>query len=451
MKKLLLFLFLTTLVTMNVACSSSDDKKEEEEKALSLVSNADGKGIPEGTSVMFTVTTNEGEKKVEVSGVAFYMDGKEIGNPYVFEKAGTFNVVAKKNGFLDSNVVVIKVVEDDVVIEKETLTIAVIGGFTDIEVEEEIRFEVKDEEGGLVENAEISLSDGTVIGYAWTPTAVGTYKIKAKKEGYNASAEITVNVKAKSVKKLVLTLESNAEELYVNENFKLNVKDVDGEAVSDAVLYKDGVATTVTSVDGSFQMNIGTEGTYVLKANLEGGESNNVTVKIRKRALGVENSFLYKESTYNVTNSTLFFLGIESVENQYVAVWHLEAREADGVTARVVFHTPATLVNPSTGDFSYQRPGVGNTIPKQVRVMRNNTLLDQATQGITFVFNARMSGEIFEGDYFAIVPSLGGKPFVLNFDGNTAYIDQSGARGSAVSAQGRQGNPIVRVSQINRR
>ncbi|WP_158961762.1 hypothetical protein [Myroides fluvii] len=447
MKRLVLYFVLITLAVANAACSS-DDKKEEEQKELTLVSDAQGGKVAPGSSVLFSAMEGEGEDLVEVkTGVSFYLDEKEIGNRHVFEEIGEFKIIAKKKGYTDSNVLVIKVVDEVITVPKDVLTIRVVGGVTEVELGEVIHFEVKGKGDVAVEDADIQLSDDTKIGYSWTPAAVGTYKVKAKKEGYTTSVALEIQVKEKVEKELVLALKTSAEHLYLNEDFELTIKDEDGGGVVGAILYKDGVATNMVSVDGVFRVRMDAVGTYALKAVKNNLESNVVRIKVAKREMGPANSFLFKGDTYSVSSSYLFFVGIEDAEGEFIAVWQLEAKDATGVTAGVLFYTSATLEDPSESVFSYELPIAGNTMPMAVGVMRNNVVLAEAVDDIEFMFDAEPNGTLYIGDYYANAPRVGGNAFALNYEGITSYFNTSGARIQTISTRSAQVNPRIKVSQ----
>ena len=444
MRKLLLFFMMASLAVLGTACSS-DDSKGGSNKELALFSDADEDGIYQGTTVEFTVMAEADGDVVEVEeGVSFYVDGKEVKNPYQFTELGDFKVVAKKKGYKDSNTLIIKVVEGHIVGpgDKEKLTISVVGGVTEVEVDDEVKFEVKDQEGINVTNASIMLSDETYIGYSWAPEAAGTYKVFAFKNGYEKSEGIIVTVKAKVEKKLVLALEGNANELYVNERFRLTIKDGNGAAVANAVLHKNGAPTAITSVNGVFDVILDAVGTYALKAVQEGVESNGVNVTVKKRQ-PVANSFNFRGSNYSIEQSTLVFSGIVAVdenETVFAASWQVEAAEAGGKIAIVMFLTAAT--HNGNGNFSYQRPGPTNTVPYLAGVVQGENTLG-FTEDIDFAFSATTSnGLVYMGRYDAAAADMGGASFSMNFNGLTNFVDDSSSQGirGAVSAKAGQGN-----------
>ncbi|WP_410878106.1 hypothetical protein [Myroides sp. DW712] len=452
MRKLLLFFMMASLAVLGTACSS-DDSKGGSNKELALFSDADEDGIYQGTAVEFTVMAEANGDVVEVEeGVSFYVDGKEVTNPYTFTELGEFKVVAKKKGYKDSNTLIIKVVEGYIVgpEDKGKLTISVVGGVTEVEVDDEVKFEVKDEEGINITTASIELSDGLQVGYRWTPSAPGTYKAFAFKNGYEKSEGVIITVKEKVEKKLVLALEGNPNELYVNERFRLTIKDGQGAAVSNAILYKNEMPTAMTSVNGVFDVTLDAVGTYALKAVQEGVESNGVNVTVKQKQV-VANSFSFLGRTYNIAQSTLFFSGIVAIdenETVFAASWQVEAAEAGGKIAIVMFLTAAT--HNGNGDFSYQRPGPTNTVPYLAGVVQGESTLGFAEDNIDFAFSATTSnGLVYVGRYDAAAADMGGAPFSMNFNGSTNFVNDSsqGIRG-AVSAKAGQGNLPVNAGRM---
>ncbi|MGS4346237.1 hypothetical protein ACKUSY_11720 [Myroides odoratus] len=192
MRKLLLFFMMASVAVLGTACSS-DDSNDEGNMRLALFSNANEDGVYQGTKVIFSVMAEEEGGLVGVSsGVSYYVDGTEVGDSYIFNELGEFKVVAKKKGYRESNMLIIKVIEQ---INKGKLVVSVVGGETEVKYGDIVRFEVKDEEGINITNANIVLSDDTHIGYVWYPLASGTYKIFAYKDDYERSEGLILTVK----------------------------------------------------------------------------------------------------------------------------------------------------------------------------------------------------------------------------------------------------------------
>lgn len=103
MKKVLLFFVSASLAVFGTSCSSDDSSGSEQSK-LVLTSNI--LDVMVGESVSFNVTA---DGKTE-SGAELYIDSDKITNPHVFETEGTYDVIAKKQGFGNSNNVKITVI-----------------------------------------------------------------------------------------------------------------------------------------------------------------------------------------------------------------------------------------------------------------------------------------------------------------------------------------------------
>lgn len=106
MKKIL-FLFLAVIAF--VGCSSDDNTnnvlvKEE------LLLTAEKNKIIVGDELVFTAVDSEGK----VVDAAFYIEDRQVNNPVKFDRLGVFYVVAKKEGFKDSNVLKVFVHEETV-------------------------------------------------------------------------------------------------------------------------------------------------------------------------------------------------------------------------------------------------------------------------------------------------------------------------------------------------
>lgn len=97
----------SAIVLFFASCSSSDDNKGGgggPDKKLVLQVNGET-NVLENTSVLFKILEN----KEEIKDAQLYAGDNLISNPHIFTTEGTYKVVAKKEGYVDSNVVTIKV------------------------------------------------------------------------------------------------------------------------------------------------------------------------------------------------------------------------------------------------------------------------------------------------------------------------------------------------------
>ena len=194
MKKLFMFLAVAGLATFGASCSSDDSKNDDPVK-VDLVLSASKTDVKEGDAVTFTIKAGG---KVE-AGAELYIGAEKVSSPYTFTKEGEYKVQAKKKDFNDSNVVTIKVTKkDDVNPEPKTLVLTPIKN--EVFIGEAVTFAVKDNTGANVAGTTITQVGGAVVaGGVFVSNAAGTFKFVASKEGYTASAEAVVEVKARPV------------------------------------------------------------------------------------------------------------------------------------------------------------------------------------------------------------------------------------------------------------
>ncbi len=105
MRKLFISLSLMTLTLSGIVSCSSDDSNKEKKQLKTMVLTVNSTTVEENDQVTFTVLV--GQELVE--GVEIYIDGKLGTNPFIFDKMGSYKVIAKKEGYYDSNELLIKV------------------------------------------------------------------------------------------------------------------------------------------------------------------------------------------------------------------------------------------------------------------------------------------------------------------------------------------------------
>lgn len=104
MNKIIFFLLTSVFL---VSCSSSDDRAVLPKKEERLQLDIKDVTIVEKESALFTIL-NENKQTVDA---ILYVDNEPMGNPIQFNKVGVYQVVAKKEGYLDSNVIEVNVVK----------------------------------------------------------------------------------------------------------------------------------------------------------------------------------------------------------------------------------------------------------------------------------------------------------------------------------------------------
>ncbi|MEK6449949.1 MULTISPECIES: hypothetical protein [unclassified Myroides] len=192
MKKLIMCLFVAGLTVLGTSCSSDDNTKEVVLVEQALEVQATKTNVVRGESVRFMITFN-GERE---SQAELFIGDQQIYTPHQFNKAGVYEVIAKKAGVKTSNPIIITV-EKAAGEQDEIKTLAITANYTSVEVGDVVKFFVTDGEK-QVADAIIKDADGKVVtNGTWTTTKEGTFKFTASKEGYNNSTEIEINVVAK--------------------------------------------------------------------------------------------------------------------------------------------------------------------------------------------------------------------------------------------------------------
>ncbi|MBB1149272.1 hypothetical protein H4K35_03840 [Myroides sp. NP-2] len=106
MRKIVLsFSLLALVLTGTVSCSSDDNSSEQHRKKTLELTILKGNTVAVNEEVSFTVAVGG----TTVEGSLIYVDGKQVANPYIFTTAGTYKVVAKKEGYNDSNEITVQV------------------------------------------------------------------------------------------------------------------------------------------------------------------------------------------------------------------------------------------------------------------------------------------------------------------------------------------------------
>lgn len=419
MKKLFMFLAVAGLATFGASCSS-DDGGTPPPKDLTL--SADKTSVKVNETVTFTAS----EKDAEI-----YVGDKKISNSTKFDKEGSYNVVAKKKGFKDSNVVKITVTKDGVPAKTLKLTAP-----AEVSVGDDVAFVVKDQDGAAVTGVQFKIA-GNVVANPWKPTAVGTYEVTASKEGYT-DGKATVKVIAK-VTGLTLALITNPADIFQGVAFQMSIKDANGANVTGAQLLVFGEAIEgLLSEDGVFALS-GPAGEAKFTASLGGVVSNELTVVIQPTVTPEPEgtgTFVFGGNTYDLEASYVGFMGLtyaDETETTVVANWQIESYTADETAVIVMFTTPATPAA-EEGFYNYEQPTATNTTGTAAGVLSPaGAVLGQTNANVVLTFNAVRDGAVFNGAYSATSAAINGNPFSMNFDGVSPYFDGS-ARPAARSA-----------------
>lgn len=231
------FMILFIAMATTFGCSS-DDNNSEEIIVKDLVLSTDKKEVQVGDEVLFTVLDKEG-KKVDAS---IYVGNTLVKNPVKFDKTGDFSVVAKKEGFKNSNLLTIKV--KDKVLSQLTLK----PSSDTVKVGDKVTFTIA--VANVVENGAAIYNVATGVALpnnVFEATTVGEFAFVAKKAGFADSTQVVVTVEEVEAKSdNFLTVNG------INVDFRYVIFDVMRENVMD----KDGNLTEVDKVvkleDGRF-------------------------------------------------------------------------------------------------------------------------------------------------------------------------------------------------------
>jgi len=182
-KAFMLFVVLVSLIVETSCSNSSNPETPIVEKSLTLTSNKTEVEI--GEEVDFIIKVDH----EVVNDATLFVNNEKISNPFHFKEAGTYTVIAKKDKFKDSNILVIKVKGSK---PNEKMLILSANRATFYEGET-VKFTVKDNNNQEVFDAVIKLN-GTPVGSSWVAKSPGSYNFIASKEGYTDSQEIKIVV-----------------------------------------------------------------------------------------------------------------------------------------------------------------------------------------------------------------------------------------------------------------
>lgn len=186
-----MFYFSLFLLTIGMVGCSKDDNTPSDFVQKDLFVEASSLAVEEGGVVTFKAYDND---RKEVPEVTFYVDHVKVTPQYKFEKRGVYNVVAKKTGYKDSDVLAVLV--GGAIAEKLVLQV----DQTEVSVGDKVSFIVS-ADGRSVTNFYIeNIGRGLLGGNTWTSYEVGTYTFYAFKEGFYNSDKVTVTVKPKEIK-----------------------------------------------------------------------------------------------------------------------------------------------------------------------------------------------------------------------------------------------------------
>lgn len=190
---------MATLVILGASCSN-DDAKSEDMEQLVIVPDFDHHVAPVGENLGFVPYLEKGTDLVRFhNAVAYFVDGVEAKLPLVFNASGNYTVIGKVPGLKDSYPIQVTAVEKEnpgtgEVEEDNYLVLKGENGKVNYRLGEYVYFDVSNQDGLTMLDADLYVSDNVRISNPWRPTRVGTYKVVAKKLGYRASEGLIITV-----------------------------------------------------------------------------------------------------------------------------------------------------------------------------------------------------------------------------------------------------------------
>lgn len=210
MKQVLKYFSVFLLAIITISCNNDDANAEQKE----LIVKVDKSEVNEGDTVLFSA--RDSSDKV-VNEVDYYVNNIKVSNPYKPNAVGTFNVVAKKNGYKNSKAIEILV---NKVIKKLTL----IASSTEVAIGEDVLFNVT-AEGNVISDFSIKyVGNGLFSGNSWYANKIGTHEFFAVKEGFYDSEIISITVKPKEDQRFIIEeKEYSIDEVYLEAYTKNDI------------------------------------------------------------------------------------------------------------------------------------------------------------------------------------------------------------------------------------
>lgn len=195
------FVILFVAMAMSIGCSN-DDNNLEEIVVKDLVLSMNNKEVYVGDEVLFTVLDKEGEK-VDAS---IYVGNTLVKNPVIFDKVGDFTIVAKKEGFENSNL--LKVSVKDKIVELSQLVLS--ASDVALKIGEQVSFTITANDVIVKDALIYNVATGAALpNNVFEATTAGEFAFVAKKAGYVDSSIIKVEVE---------TVDEKGNYLFVNGN-----------------------------------------------------------------------------------------------------------------------------------------------------------------------------------------------------------------------------------------
>ncbi|MFD0699599.1 hypothetical protein [Myroides pelagicus] len=410
MRKIFNLMILTCFAVIGLSCSSDDNNTTPVdpvvvEKPLELI--ADQTEIFAGDTVKFTARS---EKEV-VEDVEIFIDQVKATNPYTFEQIGQYKVTAKAKGYKTSNTVTITV--------EEKLPILVLSIENPLPIVDRmlVTFIVKDNNGELVEDAEILL-DGKKTMNPW-PAEIGEHSFIATKEGYQTSDELKVTVI--EPEPLFITTQFGENTIMEEMDVHFTVRDKNNTIIKDARIFVNGhsVSNPWKATAGQHLVRAYKDG-YITKEPLE------ITVNAYPTYTGF---YSYDGQTIEVNASELTFKRFELIDSTVYSLWWENTYSSNNQGyCTVEFLTPAihnpdgsyTAVNPSkTTDITWLNARVYD---KDNFWIFSSSYSEDFT-GIYQVMNVSGRLGYIHANYHLKTKTGANKPFEIEFNGDRKVIN----------------------------
>ncbi|MVX36632.1 hypothetical protein [Myroides sp. LoEW2-1] len=227
MKKILSLILIALVCFMTVSCSSDDSNDDNTTNEIQLIIQASNYNVKVGESVVFTVKAND--KKVNDAKI--YMDHQEIGYTKIFDKPGRYNVIAKREGMIDSELITVVVLDVDTpavnFISVGSKTYNIVSSFTRLYAET-----VQYEGENLVRVYELETSTGLV--------KFCRYVVEVRTSDFEVNSDKSIKGALSRIYKIVLQNEDSNELIYPGVSGAEEI-DINGFIVSESgnVEFKD--------------------------------------------------------------------------------------------------------------------------------------------------------------------------------------------------------------------
>ncbi|MFD0700127.1 cupredoxin domain-containing protein [Myroides pelagicus] len=361
MKKLFTLLALSALLFTGLSCSSDDNALAvtppvEEEIPPVVVDPKDQVTflphlveVETGTTVRFAVMLG---KQATVDFDLYVNQVKQDTTAYTFDKVGTYIVVAKKEGYKDSNEH--KITAMDKLIVSPKVESEIVEGTM-------VEFTVKTLDGTLIEGADILLNNQKVT-TPWKAVA-GNYDLRASKQGYIKSEPTKITVK--QMPALFITNETSNNIIEATQVL-FEVVSKDGRPVEGVELFIGD-----NPITNPWKATVGTHQVIAKKQGYQDSKPFQIIVIAKPKATG---HIYFENKRFETDHTELAFVGFKTIHHgdptQY-AVWRETTISTDKTGRCEVFFATPAIVNE---DFTYT--AIDPSMTKDITWMEVNVYIN---------------------------------------------------------------------------